>query len=183
MLGAAAIATAGGCAAERAPAPSAVGGPFQLVNQDGRSVDQTILEGKWSAVFFGFTYCPDYCPTTLAALRGAEAELGRRAEDFQTVFISVDPERDTPASLKAYVENEAFPENTIALTGTAEQVAAAAKAYKAYFRKSGEGEDYLVDHTTVVYLMDPKGRFVAPLASGTPPKQMAAEIRDAMRQA
>ena len=170
------------CSADNAPPPSTVGGPFQMTDQNGRAVDQTILDGKWSAVFFGFTYCPDFCPTTLAALGAAERELGRRAEDFQTVFITVDPERDTPAQIKAYVETEGFPRSTIGLTGTPEQVTAVTRAYKAYAKKVGEGDDYTVDHTTAVYLMDPKGRFVAPIAHGTSPAQVAAEIRDAMRQ-
>lgn len=168
---------------ETAPPPSAIGGPFQLVDQNGRPVTEAILQGKWSIVFFGFTYCPDYCPTTLTALKGAETELGRRAKDVQTIFISVDPERDTPAMLKSYVENDGFPENIVALTGTPEQVAQAAKAFRAYYSKNGEGDDYLVDHLTLAYLMDPKGRFVRPIASGTPPAEIAKTVRDAMRQA
>ena len=118
----------------------------------------------------------------MQALRAAEAELPPRdAEKLQVVFVSVDPERDTPDQIKAYVENDAFPEGTIGLTGTPEQVAAATKAFRAYYRKNGEGEDYVVDHSTVVYLMDPKGRFVRPLAYGLTPEQMAEQIRDAMR--
>ena len=73
-----------------------VGGPFQLVDQEGRPVDESLLEGKWSLVFFGFTYCPDFCPTTLAALDATKQRLGDKAKDLQIVFISVDPERDTP---------------------------------------------------------------------------------------
>lgn len=165
-----------------APPPSDIGGAFQLVNQDGRPVDQSILNGKWSAVFFGFTYCPDFCPTTLQALKAAEAELGpREAEKLQVVFISVDPERDTPDQLKTYVEDEAFPEDVIGLTGTPAQVDAAAKAFRAFYRKNGTRDDYLVDHTSVVYLMDPQGRFVRPLGGGMTPEQMAGQIRDAMR--
>ena len=166
----------------KAPPPSDIGGDFQLVNQNGQVVDQSLLQGKWTAVFFGFTYCPDFCPNTLQALRAAEAELPPRdAEKLQVVFVSVDPERDTPDQIKAYVENDAFPEGTIGLTGTPEQVAAATKAFRAYYKKNGEGEDYVVDHSTVVYLMDPQGRFVRPLAYGLTPEQMAEQIRDAMR--
>lgn len=177
-------AAAGGLAAcqDTAPARSAIGGPFQLLDQDGRVVDQSILEGKWSAVFFGYTFCPDFCPNTLSALRAAEAELGRRAEDFQAVFVTVDPVRDTPARLKLYLGNDGFPRNIIGLTGTTEQVAAVIKTYRAYAQKTGEGEDYLMDHSTVTYLMDPKGRFVRPLSYGMPPAEMADAIRDAMRQ-
>jgi protein SCO1/2 len=167
---------------EPAPAPSSVGGSFQLVDQNGRSVDQSMLQGRWSAVFFGFTHCPDFCPATLQALKAAEDELGRKAADLQVIFISVDPERDTPAALKAYVEDDIMPEGTIGLTGTKEQVAAAVKAYRAYAAKSGEGDTYTMDHTTAVYLMDPKGRFVQPLALGTSPSEMAREISEAMRR-
>src|SRR6201996_3406388 len=105
-----------------------VGGPFQLVDQNGKPADQNLLKGKWSAVFFGYTYCPDVCPTTLQALAQAEAKLGDKAKNLQVVFISVDPERDTPAQMKTYLSIPAFPRNTIGLTGTAAQVAAAAKA-------------------------------------------------------
>ena len=168
------------CAQAKPPA-GGPGGPFQLTDHNGRAVDESLLDGRWTAVFFGFTHCPDFCPNTLQALRAAESELGRAADDLQVVFISVDPERDTPQSLKAYVSEETFPEGTIGLTGTPEQVTAVAKAYKAYFRKAGEGEDYLVDHTTAVYLMNPKGEFVRVLAHGMTPTEMAAQIRDAMR--
>jgi protein SCO1/2 len=165
-----------------APPPSAVGGPFQLVDQNGRPATEQLLDGKWSAVFFGFTYCPDFCPTTLQRLQAAEAELGpRTAEKLQVIFVSVDPERDTPEALKAYLDNEAFPEGVVGLTGTPEQVQAVTRAYKAYAQKNGEGEDYLVDHSTAVYLMDPKGRFVRVLSGGQTPSQMAGQIRDAMR--
>ena len=89
-----------------------VGGPFQLVDQEGRPVDESLLEGKWSLVFFGFTYCPDFCPTTLAALEATKQRLGDKARDLQIVFISVDPERDTPQALKDYLSSDGFPERT-----------------------------------------------------------------------
>lgn len=177
-----ALAVALSACQQGAPPPSAVGGPFQLVDQNNQPATEQLLEGKWSAVFFGFTYCPDFCPTTLQRIRAAEAELGpRTAEELQVVFVSVDPARDTPEMLKAYLDNEAFPEGIVGLTGTPDQVRAVTKAYKAYAQKNGEGDDYLVDHTTAVYLMDPKGRFVRVLASDQTPAQMAAQIRDAMR--
>lgn len=116
-----------------------VGGPFKLVDQDGRAVDQSILDGKWSVVFFGFTYCPDVCPTTMQTLAAAKQQLGPKGDKLQVVFVSVDPERDTPAQLKTYLSNEIYPKGTIGLTGTPEQVAAAAKAYRVYYRKNGEG--------------------------------------------
>ena len=182
LLAFAAGALAAACQ-ERAPEPSLVGGPFTLVDQNGRPATEKVLEGKWSAVFFGYSFCPDFCPTTMTALKAVERELGAKAADFQAVFITVDPARDTPAQLKTYVENDAFPSRTLGLTGSPEQVAAAVKAYRAYAQKNGDGEDYLMDHSTMVYLMDPKGRFVRPLAYGTAPAEMAKAIRDAMRQA
>jgi protein SCO1/2 len=89
---------------------ASVGGPFQLVDQDGRPVDQTLLDGKWSLVFFGFTYCPDYCPTTLNGLAATKALMGDKAKDLQIVFITVDPARDTPQALKDYLASDGFPE-------------------------------------------------------------------------
>lgn len=165
-----------------APQTAAVGGPFHLVDQKGRPVDESILKGKWSAVFFGFTYCPEACPTTLFALAQAQDRLGPKAKDLQPVFISVDPARDTPAQMANYLSNDAFPKGTIGLTGSAEQVGAAAKAYKVYFQKTGEGEDYLVDHSTITYLMSPKGRFVCVIPYGLTPEQMADRIGKAMRE-
>jgi protein SCO1/2 len=159
----------------------AVGGPFQLVNQDGRPVDETMLKGKWSAVFFGFTYCPDVCPTTLQAMARTQDLLGPKAKDFQVVFISVDPGRDTPQQMKTYLSNEAFPKGVIGLTGTPAQVDAAAKAYKAYYAKNGDGPDYLVDHFSSTYLMNPKGKFEKILPYGVPPEELARQISDAMR--
>ncbi|ODT61887.1 SCO family protein [Phenylobacterium sp.] len=158
-----------------------VGGPFQLVDQDGRPVDEKILNGKWSAVFFGFTYCPDVCPTTMQALGAAKRQLGPKGDKLQVVFITVDPERDTPAQLKTYLSNEVFPQGTIGLTGSPEQVAAAAKAYRVYYKKNGEGEGYLVDHSTAAYLMNPKGRFDRVLPFGIGPEEIARQISEAMR--
>lgn len=163
------------------PEQPAVGGPFQLVDQDGRLVDETVLKGKWSAVFFGFTYCPDVCPTTVQALKEAADQLGPRGEDLRIVFVSVDPERDRPAVLKQWIEAQSLPGGTIGLTGSPEQVAAAARAYRVFHQKRGEGEGYQVDHSTTVYLMDPRGRFARVLAYGLTPEQMADQIRAAMR--
>lgn len=164
-----------------APPPAAVGGPFNLVDQDGRPATQDVLKGQWSAVFFGFTYCPDVCPATLQALGSAADRLGPKARDLQVVFISVDPARDTPAQLKAYLAAQNLPVKTIGLTGSDAQVAAAAKAYKVYYAKDGSGPDYSINHSTAAYLMDPKGRFVRVLAYGLTPEQMAELIAKSMR--
>ena len=159
-----------------------IGGPFQLVDQEGRAVDESLLEGKWSLVFFGFTFCPDYCPTTLAALDATQARLGDRAKDLQIVFISVDPERDTPQALKDYLSSEGFPEGVVGLTGTPEQVRAAADAYKAFYQKVGEGEGYTMNHSLTVYLMGPDGRFRTAVAEELGPERSAAVIERAMAQ-
>lgn len=158
-----------------------VGGPFELVDQNGAPVDEEILKGKWSAVFFGFTYCPDVCPTTMQAMALAQDRLGPKAKDFQVVFITVDPARDTPAQLNTYLANEGFPKGIIGLTGSPEQVDAAAKAYRAYYAKNGEGPDYLMDHFSGAYLMDPKGRFDRILPYGISPDELARQISEAMR--
>ena len=157
-----------------------VGGPFQLVDQEGRPVDESLLEGKWSLVFFGFTYCPDFCPTTLAALEATKQRLGDKAKDLQIVFISVDPARDTPQALKDYLSSDGFPEGVIGLTGTPEQVRAAADAYRAYYQKVGEGEGYTMNHSLTVYLMGPDGTFRTAVAEELGPERSAAIIERAM---
>ena len=157
-----------------------VGGPFSLVDQDGHPVDQTMLDGKWTLVFFGFTWCPDYCPTTLAALKATQDRLGDRADPLQIVFISVDPERDTPGLLKDYLSSDGFPAGVIGLTGTPDQVRAAADAYRAYYQKVGEGEGYTMDHSLTVYLMGPDGRFRSALAGDLGPERSAEVIRRAI---
>ncbi len=157
-----------------------VGGPFQLVNQDGQVVDQTLLDGKWSLVFFGFTYCPDYCPTTLTALEATKQQLGDKADDMQIVFITVDPERDTPQALKDYLSSDGFPEGVIGLTGSAEQVKAAADVYRAYYQKSGEGEGYTMNHSLTVYLMGPDGKFRSALAHDLGPQQAGQMLERVM---
>ena len=157
-----------------------VGGPFQLVDQEGRPVDESLLEGKWSLVFFGFTYCPDFCPTTLAALEATKQRLGDKPKDLQIVFISVDPERDTPQALKDYLSSDGFPEGVIGLTGTPEQVRAAADAYRAYYQKVGEGEGYTMNHSLTVYLMGPDGTFRTAVAEELGPERSAAIIERAM---
>jgi protein SCO1 len=157
-----------------------VGGPFQLVNQDGQAVDQTLLNGKWSLVFFGFTYCPDYCPTTLQMLDATKAALGDRADEVQIVFITVDPERDTPQALKDYLSSDGFPEGVIGLTGTPARIRAAADAYRAVYEKVGEGAAYAMNHSLTIYLMGPDGRFRSPLGHDLGPERSARMIEQVM---
>jgi protein SCO1/2 len=160
---------------------AAIGGPFHLVTQTGRPTDESVLKGKWSAVFFGYTNCPDACPTTLFALGEAEKLLGPKSAGFQTVFVSVDPTRDTAPRLASYMSNTAFPRQAVALTGSENQVAQAAKAYKVFYQKAGDGPDYTVNHSTFTYLMNPKGRFACVLPYDLTPEQTAAKIKAAMK--
>lgn len=159
-----------------------IGGDFTLTNQDGQVVDQSILKGKWSLVFFGFTHCPDYCPTTLGVMDAVQEGLGKDAEKLQIVFVSIDPERDTPQLLKDYLSSEGFPDGVIGLTGTPEQVAEAAKVYRAYYQKVGEGEGYTMNHSLTVYLMGPDGQFRTALAQDLGPKRTIELIRNAFAQ-
>jgi protein SCO1/2 len=161
---------------------AAIGGPFHLVDQKGAPTDQNILKHRWSAVFFGFTYCPEACPTTLLALGQTEKLLGPKASDFQTVFVSVDPGRDTPKVMANYLSNSAFPRRSIGLTGTPQQVAQVAGAYHVFYQKAGNGPDYQVNHSTITYLMSPTGDFVCVIPYGETPQQMAGRIAAAMRQ-
>lgn len=142
----------------RSTGVATVGGPFQLTGTEGQTVSEKDLLGKPSAVFFGFTYCPDVCPTTLFELTTLAEQLGSEADKLNFVFVSVDSERDGPAEMKQYLE--AFDDRIIGLTGTAEQIDAVAKAYKIYHAKVPlEGGDYTMDHTASVILMDADGRF------------------------
>ena len=159
-----------------------VGGDFQLVDQEGRPVDQTILNGKWSLVFFGFTYCPEFCPTTLAEIAAVQQQLGDKAKDLQIVFISIDPERDTPQLLKDYLSSDGFPTGVIGLTGTPEQTAQVAKEYRAFYQKVGEGEGYTMNHSLTVYLMGPDGQFRSAVAHDLGPDRTAKLIENAMER-
>ena len=158
----------------------AIGGPFHLVDQNGHRVDQSILRGHWSAVFFGYVSCPDVCPATLQTLAVAQARLGADAGKVQDVFITVDPTRDTPAQLKAWIDQPGFPKTVVALTGTPAEIAQAAKAYRIYYRKEDRPADYQVEHTAAIFLMNPQGRFVAPLSYEQGPDKLAKALADAI---
>ncbi|MNX44120.1 hypothetical protein D3C86_746010 [compost metagenome] len=169
-------------AAETGTGQPTVGGPFTLTNQDGQVVDQSILKDKWTLVFFGFTYCPDYCPTTLGVLNAVQERMGDKAKDLQIVFISIDPERDTPKLLKDYLSSDGFPDGVIGLTGTPEQTAQVAKAYRAFYQKVGEGEGYTMNHSLTVYLMGPDGQFRSAVAHDLGPDKTAKLIERAMER-
>jgi protein SCO1/2 len=139
---------------------SAIGGPFRLIDQNGKPVSDADLKGKWQLVFFGYTHCPDTCPTALNEISLALDQLGVKRDEVEIVFITVDPERDTPEVMKAYVQS--FDARIIALTGSPDAVAQAAKAYRVYYAKHPRGDgDYDMDHSAVIYVMNPEGRFTA----------------------
>ena len=155
---------------------SAIGGPFRLVDQNGKAVTDADLKGKWSLIYFGYTHCPDACPTTLNEIAIALDDLGPKRDAVRPVFITVDPERDTPEVLKSYVTS--FDAPILALTGTPEAVAQAAKDYRVYYAKHPEpGGDYSMDHSSVIYVMDPEGRFTATFTPESSPEDIAARLK------
>ena len=142
------------------PLAGMIGGKFTLVDQNGKPFTDADLKGKWQLVFFGYTHCPDVCPTTLNDLSLAVDKLGDKKNQVGIVLISVDPERDTPAELKSYVESFGGP--IVALTGTADEVKQAAQAYKVFYAKHPRSDGgYDMDHSALIYVMDPQGRFTA----------------------
>lgn len=156
---------------------AAVGGPFTLTDHNGRRVTEKDFSGRYMLVFFGFTYCPDVCPTALQVSAAALDKLGSKADRVIPVFISVDPERDTAEQLKSYVSS--FHPRLVGLTGTVEEVTAAAKAYRAYWRKVKDDRSsagYTIDHTSIVYLMGPDGKFLTHFTHATSVDAMAAGI-------
>jgi protein SCO1/2 len=158
------------------PAAAAVGGPFRLEDQNGRPVTDRDMKGRPFLVFFGYTHCPDICPTSLFDVSQVLQKLGGDADRTGALFITVDPERDTPAVLKDYLSN--FDPHLRGLTGDPNAVNAAIKAYRVYAKKVPlENGDYTMDHTAVVYLMDKQGRFVAPFNLKQPPDTAAAELK------
>lgn len=147
-----------------------IGGAFSLTDVDGRTVTERDLLGKPTLVYFGFTYCPEICPTTLTDIGLWLERLGPRAERLNVIFITVDPERDTAPQLKQYLSN--FDPRIRGLTGSPEAIAAVAKAYRIYYAKVPQKDsEYTVDHSTAVYLFDDRGEFVAPIGYGSSPDQ------------
>ncbi len=164
-------------------AGTGIGGPFTLVDQDGRTVTDATFRGKYMLVYFGFTYCPDVCPTSLARNAAALDLVGDKADKVVPILISVDPERDTPAKLKEYVA--AFGPRLIGLTGSPEQVKAAAQAYKVFYMRApqpgGDADSYLVDHSTFTYLMDPDGHLLRFYRHTQSPEEIAADLKTIIR--
>jgi cytochrome oxidase Cu insertion factor (SCO1/SenC/PrrC family) len=158
-----------------------IGGPFTLTVQNGKRVTEKTYAGKYLLVFFGYTYCPDVCPSELQVMSAALDQLGPDAEKIQALFITIDPARDTPQVMKDYVSN--FNPRLIGLTGSEEDIAAVAAKYRVYYAKSPGAKsatDYLMDHSAIVYLMRPDGTFLKHFTYGTDPKALADAIRTAM---
>jgi len=161
---------------QEATRTSSVGGPFRLIDQNGRAVSDQDFKGKPFIVFFGFTNCPDICPTTLFEMSEVLKRLGPDADRTAALFISVDPERDTPDKLKDYLSS--FHARIFGLTGTPEEIAKVEKEYRVYAKKVPlKDGDYTMDHTAVVYLMDKDGRFVAPFNLKKSADEAAADLR------
>jgi protein SCO1/2 len=177
-----AVALAGAQGAARAadPVPPAdpprIGGHFSLTAADGTEVTDRSFPGKWLLLYFGYTFCPDACPTALNTIAEALDELGPLAERIQPIFITVDPERDTPSVMAQYVE--AFHPRLVGLTGSAAQIAAAAKDFHVFYQVRQLGnEEYAIDHSSYIYVIDPDGRVVELVTGDLPGHPVAAELQ------
>jgi protein SCO1/2 len=158
-----------------------IGGPFTLRDGSGKAVTDQDFRGKYMLVYFGYTFCPDVCPTTLNAVAEAMDKLGPTASQVQPLFITVDPKRDTPDVVKQYAA--AFGPRIEGLTGTPEEIAVVAKEYRVYFaeHRTGPGpNDYSMDHSSVLYLMSPSGGFVAPMRADQSGDEMATNLNKLM---
>ncbi len=161
----------------RGSAGAAIGGPFALQDGSGRTITPGNFAGKYMLVYFGYTYCPDVCPTTLNEVAAALDQLGPKAARIQPLFITVDPQRDTPAVVKQYAA--AFTPQLMGLTGTPEEIAKVEREYHVYAAKhvTGPGSnDYTMDHSSFLYLMGPSGRFIAPIEAGLPAPELAKTL-------
>ena len=163
-----------------APQPAPIGGPFTLTDQAGRTIDDSDFRGKLMLVYFGYTYCPDVCPTTLNQMMHAYAHLapGQQAQ-IAPIFVTVDPDRDKVPQMNQYVAS--FSPALIGLTGTPEQVAAIERGYHVYARKSGSGEDYTMDHSSIIYLMGKDGRFLRHFNGDAKEQEIADGLRLALQ--
>ena len=156
-----------------------IGGPFTLTDHTGQTVTEKDFAGRFTLVYFGFTFCPDVCPAELQVMTAAVEELGSKGDNVTPVFISVDPKRDTVEQMASYVSH--FHKRLVGLTGTETQIRDVAKAYRVYFaevKDETSSAGYTVDHSSVVYLMSPKGEYLAHFSYGTGPQKMAAKIAE-----
>ena len=157
-------------------APAAIGGPFQLTDQSGATVTEKNLQGKPSIIFFGFTHCPDVCPTALFEMSEILRAMGKDADRVNAYFISVDPERDNKDAMKDYLSS--FDPHLQGLTGDPDAIAKVLSAYRVYSKKVPlKDGDYTMDHTALTYLMDRDGRFVAPFNLNRKPEEAAADLK------
>lgn len=158
-----------------------IGGPFTLTDQTGKQVTEKDFLGRFMLVFFGFTNCPDICPSGLQVITAALEQLGPRADDITPIFVSVDSERDTPDKLAVYAKS--FHPRLVALTGSAAEIAVAAKAYRVYYQKvtdEANPSNYSYDHSSIFYLMGKDGTLLAPIPFTTDVKQLADAIGAAL---
>lgn len=166
-----------------ANSPVTIGGPFTLTSPDGATVTDQTYRGKWLLVYFGYTFCPNTCPTTLFEIAAALQKLGPDAAKVQPIFITVDPERDTRDVMAQYTQS--FDPRIVGLTGSPAQIAAVAHEYGAYYvaHKSGESaNDYLIDHSTYVYVMNQQGKFVQAFEANTSADRIAHDLLHLMKQ-
>ncbi len=150
---------------------------FSLQNAQGKTISASDLRGRYLLVYFGFTHCPDICPTTLLLMQNAIAQLGANAKKVQPVFITVDPERDTPKAVGDYVAH--FGTNVLGLTGSAEQIKHAADSFKVYYSKVEQKDSalgYVVDHSGFIYLMGPDGRYITHFTHETAEPELTKEL-------
>ena len=156
--------------------PAAIGGPFQLTDQHGKAVTDKNLKGKPTLIFFGYTHCPDVCPTSLFEISEVLRAMGKDADKVNAIFISVDPERDTPATMKNYLSS--FDPHLEGLSGDPAEIAKVITSYRVYAKKVPTKDgDYTMDHTALIYLMDRDGRFVSPFNLKRTPEEAAADLK------
>ena len=156
--------------------PAAIGGPFQLTDQSGQTVTEKNLQGRPTLIFFGFTHCPDVCPTELFQISEILRAMGKDADRINAYFVSVDPERDTQAAMKDYLSS--FDPHLKGLTGDPGAVAKAISDYRVYAKKVPlKDGDYTMDHTALIYLMDRNGRFVSPFNIKRKPEEAATDLK------
>ena len=157
-----------------------IGGAFDLINQDGVAVSEASALGKPQLIYFGFSYCPDICPTALQKMGAVQARIDPSGDKLNYIFISVDPERDTPESLKLYITANGFPKSLMGYTGTLDQIEAVKSAYKVYSQKvptPDSAADYTVDHSDIMYLMNKDGTFVEFFFGKSTVAEMAERVR------
>jgi protein SCO1 len=169
--------------ARAATSVATIGGPFTLSMPDGTTVTDQTYRGKWLLVYFGYTFCPNSCPTTLLEVATALKKLGLDAAQVQPLFITVDPQRDTPEVMREYTQS--FDPRIVGLTGTPQQIAAAAREYGAYYVRHWTGpgaNDYVMDHSTYLYVIDPRGKFVRAFDTDMSGDRIVDTLRELMLQ-